>query len=46
MNPTAPNQYQMAISSIAQILLNYDTDKRIPAYGFGGKPSFPTMKSS
>jgi len=36
-NPTTPNQYQLAIASISQILMNYDTDKRIPAFGFGGK---------
>ena len=43
MNPTAPNQYQMAIAAITQILMNYDSDKRIPAFGFGAKPRFPTM---
>jgi len=40
MNPTAPNQYQIAIQSIGQILMNYDSDKRIPAFGFGGKINF------
>jgi hypothetical protein len=40
MNPTAPNQYQMAISSITQILMNYDSDKRIPSFGFGAKTKF------
>lgn len=40
MNPTAPNQYQMAIAAITQILLNYDSDKRIPAFGFGAKTRF------
>jgi hypothetical protein len=44
MNPTSPNQYQMAISAIAQILLNYDSDKRIPAFGFGADLRFPTIK--
>lgn len=41
INPTAPNQYQLAIASISQILMNYDTDKRIPAFGFGGKVKIP-----
>lgn len=40
MNPTAPNQYQMAIAAITQILLSYDTDKRIPSFGFGAKTKF------
>jgi hypothetical protein len=30
----------MAIKSVMHILLNYDTDKMIPTYGFGGVPSF------
>lgn len=38
INPNAPNQYQMAINAITSILLNYDTDKKIPAFGFGGIP--------
>lgn len=44
MNPTAPNQYQQAILAIANILMNYDTDKRIPAFGFGAKPLYPNFK--
>jgi hypothetical protein len=40
MNPNAPNQYQLAINFISQILLNYDSDKRIPAFGFGAKTRF------
>jgi hypothetical protein len=36
-NPTVPNQYQAAILAIGEILMNYDSDKRIPAFGFGGK---------
>lgn len=45
MNPSQPNQYQNAITAISRILLNYDSDKRIPCYGFGGKPHFPNMNS-
>lgn len=44
MNPQKLNQYQSAIQSIGQILLNYDSDKRIPAFGFGADLRFPTMK--
>ena len=40
MNPTNLNQYQLAIMSIANILLNYDSDKRIPCFGFGAQPRF------
>ena len=34
------NQYQKAITSVCSILLNYDSDKLIPTYGFGAKPRF------
>jgi len=40
MNPAAPNQYQSAILAIGGILMNYDSDKRIPAFGFGAKTNF------
>ncbi len=35
------NQYQSALVEVCDILLNYDFDKRVPVYGFGGKPNFP-----
>jgi len=31
-----PNQYHQAISSVCPIVLNYDYDKIVPLYGFGG----------
>ena len=31
------NQYIKAIMGIGNILQEYDTDKKYPAYGFGGK---------
>lgn len=40
MDPYKPNQYQMAIKAVSDILLHYDLDKRIPAYGFGAKTHF------
>lgn len=46
MNPTAPNQYQTAIMSIANILMNYDSDKRIPSFGFGAQTYFPDLKTN
>ena len=38
------NQYTRAISSIAQILLAYDSDGLVPTYGFGGR--LPNGKTS
>ena len=46
MDPQKPNQYQMAIEAVGQILLNYDSDKRIPAFGFGASLNFPQMQQS
>ena len=43
MDPNGPNQYQKAINAVAQILLNYDSDKRIPAFGFGAKIHYPNL---
>lgn len=40
------NEYQKAIQSVCSILLDYDYDKRVLMYGFGGKPAFPHYKSS
>jgi hypothetical protein len=44
MNPNAPNQYQLAIHAITAILMNYDSDKRIPAFGFGATTNFGGKK--
>jgi hypothetical protein len=44
-NQYQPNQYQKAIIGISNILLNYDYDKRIPAFGFGAKLNFPMMST-
>lgn len=32
--------------AIGNILINYDYDKRIPAFGFGAVTKFPTMNST
>ena len=45
-NPHMPhslNQYQQAILSIGSILLNYDSDKMVPTYGFGATVNFPNF---
>lgn len=36
-NPYEPNQYVRALQSVGQICEDYDTDKLIPAYGFGAR---------
>lgn len=37
LNPQGFNQYEQAIHTVSDILLNYDSDKMVPMYGFGGK---------
>lgn len=39
------NSYQKAMSSCGEILLNYDYDKMVPVYGFGGRPKFPLLST-
>ena len=40
-NPNQMNSYQQAIFSICTILMNYDSDKLVPTYGFGAAPFYP-----
>ena len=44
-NAYGMNSYQKAMSACGEILLNYDYDKMVPVYGFGGKPKFPNLTS-
>ena len=37
LNPAGMNQYETALNAVGEILLNYDTDKLVPMFGFGGK---------
>ena len=37
LNPCGMNQYEDALNAVGDILLNYDTDKLVPMFGFGGK---------
>eukprot|EP00828_Plagiopyla_frontata_P028001 TRINITY_DN3627_c0_g1_i9.p1 TRINITY_DN3627_c0_g1~~TRINITY_DN3627_c0_g1_i9.p1 ORF type:complete len:494 (-),score=38.94 TRINITY_DN3627_c0_g1_i9:542-2023(-) len=39
------NSYQKAIKSVGEVLMNYDYDKLVPAYAFGGKPKMPNLNS-
>ena len=32
--------------AVGNILLNYDYDKMIPAFGFGAKPKYPQLQSN
>jgi hypothetical protein len=34
------NQYASAITSVGEIVEQYDRDKLFPVFGFGGVPSF------
>lgn len=40
------NDYQMAITSVCGILMNYDNDRKIPMYGFGCKPKFKNFDTN
>ena len=40
------NPYQKAMMSVGEILLNYDTDKLVPVYGFGARPRFPNYSQA
>ena len=37
LNPAGYNHYQAALHAVSEILLYYDSDKKVPMYGFGGK---------
>lgn len=36
INPAAPNEYMSAMASCGSVLLEYDSDKQVSAFGFGG----------
>mmetsp|Transcript_18333 Transcript_18333/g.15972 ORF Transcript_18333/g.15972 Transcript_18333/m.15972 type:complete len:180 (+) Transcript_18333:708-1247(+) len=36
IKPNSENQYQKGMRSVADIVLDYDSDKSVPMYGFGG----------
>ncbi|MQM17258.1 hypothetical protein Taro_050228, partial [Colocasia esculenta] len=37
------NAYQQAILEVGEVIQFYDTDRRFPAWGFGGKPVYGTV---
>jgi hypothetical protein len=46
INDNQQSLYQAAIIAVGNILLNYDSDKKIPAFGFGAKTRFGGHKSN
>eukprot|EP01028_Stygiella_incarcerata_P010829 TRINITY_DN583_c0_g1_i1.p1 TRINITY_DN583_c0_g1~~TRINITY_DN583_c0_g1_i1.p1 ORF type:complete len:565 (-),score=145.11 TRINITY_DN583_c0_g1_i1:129-1823(-) len=36
IRPGSLNEYESVLSSVGDILIHYDSDKKIPAFGFGG----------
>jgi len=43
-NPKGRNPYQQVLMEIGEILLNYDSAKRILAMGFGAVPQYPNLQ--
>lgn len=45
LNPALPNQYVRAITSVGEIIEDYDTDKFFPVLGFGARmpPAFTSV---
>ena len=39
------SQYEEALEEVSRILLDYDSDKLVPVYGFGAKVSMPNFNS-
>ena len=37
--------YEEALKAVGDILLDYDTDKQVPMYGFGAKVKLPNFNS-
>ncbi|CAD8151829.1 unnamed protein product [Paramecium octaurelia] len=40
------SQYLQAITSVVEILINYDHDKKVPIYGFGCQPAFNLINTN
>jgi hypothetical protein len=43
IHPESKSQYLEAIKAVSEVLLNYDHDKHVPVFGFGGKPRMPNL---
>ena len=40
------NQYLDAIRSVGEILLQYDHDRMVPMFGFGGRPHMSNLNTN
>ena len=40
------SKYEEALHDASAIVLDYDTDKRVPCYGFGAKVKMPNYNSN
>ena len=43
--PNRGSQYEEALGEVSRILLDYDSDKLVPVYGFGAKVQMPNFSS-
>lgn len=44
--PDKMSQYQEALHEFSSIVLDYDTDKLVPCYGFGAKVNMPNFNTN
>jgi hypothetical protein len=44
-NQPGGSHYEKALSSVTNILLDYDYDKLVPVYGFGAKVKHPMLNT-
>jgi len=40
------NSYEQALLAVGDILINYDHEKKVGLYGFGGKPKLQHFNSN
>ena len=45
MDQNRRSQYEEALGEVSNILLDYDSDKLVPVYGFGAKVSMPNYQT-
>jgi hypothetical protein len=45
VTPTKRSQYEEALHEVCNIVLDYDTDKLVPTFGFGAKVNLPNFNT-
>ena len=45
LQPGRGSQYEEALGEVSSILLDYDSDKLVPVYGFGAKVNMPNYQT-